>query len=169
MNVTQKYLKEAVTYLPESGKFIWKTRPLSHFKSSRSCNAWNARFSGKSTGELDSGGHLQVKLGGKKYAAHRLAFLYVTGSVPEKVDHIDQDKKNNSFHNLRECTSSQNCANRFSKGVYPTKSGKWRSQICFDYKIKHLGTFPTEKKAKLAYMEAHKKYFKEYSPYFFVV
>lgn len=166
MNVTQQYLKEALIYSPSSGEFVWKKRPLSHFKSSRAHKAWNSRLFGKRAEHLDSRGHLQIKINGKKYGAHRLAFLYVTGSVPKTVDHIDRNKTNNAFENLRECNRSQNAANRSAKGVYLTKSKKWRAQICVNYKIKHLGTFLTKNEAESTYRQAHKKYFEKYSIYF---
>ncbi len=31
--LTQSYLKEALTYNPESGEFVWKDRPKTHFKT----------------------------------------------------------------------------------------------------------------------------------------
>lgn len=158
-------MKEAVNYDKDSGRFVWNKRPLSHFKSIRAANAWNARFAQKETGFIDSNGHLQIKINGKKYLAHRMAFLFIYNYIPENIDHINGDKKDNSILNLRECTKSQNAANTKSIPVYRTKSGKWRAQICKNYKIKHIGTFDTKTEAEEKYKMNHRELFGEYSPF----
>lgn len=53
-----------------------------------------------------------IKIGGKNYKAHRLAWFYVTGAWPtDIVDHIDGNACNNAWANLRVVTSSQNRLN----------------------------------------------------------
>jgi hypothetical protein len=50
------------------------------------------------------------------YKAHRLAFLFIEGSWPEHlVDHIDGDRSNNAWINLRSATHQQNGQNRRAK------------------------------------------------------
>jgi hypothetical protein len=41
-----------------------------------------------------------VQLIGKTYQLHRLAFLYMTGSVPNYVKFIDNDRSNTKWANL---------------------------------------------------------------------
>ena len=162
----KQYLEECLSYEASTGVFTWKERPLHHFKSTQWQKAWNTRFAGLVTGYQDSQGHLQIKVDGTKYAAHRLAFIIMLGECPDYIDHIDQDKTNNSFNNLRACTTSQNKANvRGNKGVYPTRNGKWRAQICKDYKIKYIGTFDTQEEAMRAYQSKHVELFGEFSVY----
>ena len=162
----KQYLEECLSYTASTGIFTWKERPLHHFKSVRWQKAWNTRFAGLVTGYQDSQGHLQIKVDGIKYAAHRLAFIMMLGECPDYIDHIDQDKTNNSFNNLRACTPSQNKANvNGKKGVYLTKNGKWKAQICKDYKIKHIGSFDTEEEALKAYQNKHVELFGEFSTY----
>lgn len=73
------------------------------------------------------------------------------------VDHIDGNKLNNQFSNLRICTNSENLRNRKKvsgnyKGVYfDSKRNKWTSQITLNYKRHYLGHFNTEKEAAVAY------------------
>lgn len=48
----------------------------------------------------------------KKYAAHRLAYLYVNGTLPEQIDHIDGNRTNNRIENLRPSNNYLNSKNR---------------------------------------------------------
>lgn len=101
--ITQAELKARLHYAPETGIFTW-------INSSR--GGWN----GKEAGSLFFTGHARtaykrVKLSGCNYLLHRLAFLYMLGVMPERVDHKDEDGLNNRFLNLRESTSSQNICN----------------------------------------------------------
>lgn len=168
VEISQEYLRERVTYDPLTGLFAYNERPQSHFRSSRACNAWNARFAGALTGTKDSRGHIQIKLDGKRYLAHRMAFLYMSGAIPEEVDHIDRNKTNNAWANLRSADRSQNAANREARGAYLTSSGRFRAQICVNYKIVHLGTFDTESEAISAYQNASNRAFGQFSPYLHV-
>ena len=167
--VTGDYVMERLLYDPETGDFFYRQRPLSHFSSSRACNAWNARFSGAKTGTTDSRGYLQIKIDGVRHLAHRLAFLYQGVECPELVDHIDRVKTNNSWRNLRPANRSQNAANSNrskESGIFLRKSGNYSAQICIDYKIKHLGTFKTKREAISVYSDAAKKHFGEYANVF---
>lgn len=74
------------------------------------------------------------------------------------VDHIDENKQNNSLDNLRFATPSQNNRNVTKKkrkddlprGVY--ESGKkWIARIQINGKTKNLGTFDTPELASEAY------------------
>lgn len=157
MDINQDYLKDRILYLPDTGDFFFRERPDFHFKSHRAYKAWNARFAGVKTGSMDGRGYLQVKIDGVRHLAHRLAFIYQTGSCPDLIDHIDRVKTNNSWINLRPATRSENAANSKpgdSKGVFLRSSGKYSAQICVNYKIKHLGTFDKKSEAKAAYQKA---------------
>ncbi len=66
------------------------------------------------------------------------------------VDHIDNNKENNTLINLRYATAQQNNQNRSisskntsgTKGVnWNKKAMKWRAQICINGKLIHLGSF----------------------------
>ena len=65
--------------------------------------------------KVSAGGYLILMLKGKAHKAHRVAFLYMEGQMPDKdmeVDHIDGDRGNNKFSNLRIVTSAGNTLNK---------------------------------------------------------
>jgi hypothetical protein len=89
------------------------------------------------------------------------------------TDHRDADGLNNRRDNLRECTTSQNHANRrknFSvtssrfKGVYFDKSrSKWAAEVKWHRKRYRLGRFDTEEAAALAYQAKATELFGEFA------
>lgn len=97
--ITLERLKEVVEYFPDNGQFIWKISTNKKI------------IIGSIAGGLDERGYVRIKIDGKKYRAHRLAFFYMTGRWPIEVDHIDLNCSNNKWNNLRECTRSENCCN----------------------------------------------------------
>lgn len=115
---------------------------------------------GKTT-ETNKRSYAQIRIDGVRYHAHRLAWLYMTGSMPEhEIDHKDGDPRNNAFYNLREVTRQQNASNRphpsgkrFATGTTKFR-GKYRARISFDGEVVELGMFPTQREAHAAYVNA---------------
>jgi len=150
--LTQEYLKECLTYNSDSGIFIWNIRPLNHFKTKRACAVINTRNGNKEAGSIDKGSWcLSIRVNSKLYLAHRLAFLYMEGYMPENgIDHIDRNRLNNKWNNLREASqrcNMQNCKLSIMNtsgvtGVCWNKNwNKWESQITINSKTKHLGPY----------------------------
>ncbi len=166
MKLTQEYLKKCLTYDPDSGIFIWEIRPLCHFNDRERqtkehiCNMWNAIYAGTKAGYKDTQGYIVIGINSKLYKAHRLAWLYEKGYLPEnKIDHLDRIRDNNRIINLREVSdtcSMQNTGNFKNntsgvKGVsIHKKSNKWQVQIGIRGKNKHLGLFTNFEDAVLA-------------------
>lgn len=130
---TQAELKRLVTYNPETGVF---TR--------------NA--TGKPTGCPDRNGYLRIGIGDEIYFAHRLAVLYMTGSMPTlHMDHIDHVTDNNRWLNLREAEVVENRRNSLKrsdntsghKGVsWDEKRQKWVARVAnrhSKYKFLEIG------------------------------
>ena len=97
--ITQAEVKDRLHYEPETGIFTW-------LKVGR-----NRSEHGKEAGYLDLGGYRIIRILGTNYWAHRLAFLYILGSIPEEVDHINRTKDDNRWSNLRPATRSSNTCN----------------------------------------------------------
>lgn len=68
---------------------------------------------GNVAGYLTNRGYIMIKFNGKNYLAHRLAWYFKFGYMPEKsIDHINGIKTDNRICNLREVTHSENMQNR---------------------------------------------------------
>ncbi len=142
--LTQEHLKELFEYDKDTGAFKLKE-----------------------AGKVSAQGYVVIWIEGKKYLAHRLTFLYMTGELPEHhVDHINHDRSDNRWCNLREVTNAENLKNlkklsRNTSGItgvsFLKNTGKWRAQISTQ-KIVHLGTFTSKEDAARAYEEAKIKH-----------
>ena len=63
-------------------------------------------------GSLNTWGYRQVRVNGKAKLMHGVIYCYMTGELPEVVDHIDRDRTNNKWENLRATDKRGNAANR---------------------------------------------------------
>jgi len=71
-------------------------------------------FAGDIAGSNSSGGYYKVKINGKCYPAHRLVWVLCNKTDIESnlvVDHIDRNRKNNNWLNLRLVTPKENSEN----------------------------------------------------------
>jgi len=115
---------------------------------------------------LTSRGYVQFYHNGKTWGLHRFLIQPQKGLV---VDHIDCNPLNNCKANLRQCTSSQNCANvRKRKNKYKgvslnKKNQKFVAQIMKKGIYYWLGYFETQEEAALAYNEKAKELFGEFA------
>jgi len=149
--LTQERLKEVLYYNPVTGLFTWikKTSIMSKVSI------------GDLAGWANGGGYLNIKIDGKSYKSHRLAWLYTYGSFPKSdLDHKNRNQTDNRINNLRLCTYSENGANRSVqsnnssgyKNVYWYKRGnKWKAQIRSKNERIHLGYFDCKHEAARAY------------------
>ncbi|BAR92356.1 endonuclease [Pseudomonas phage PS-1] len=94
-------------------------------------------------------GYTQIRADGRLYLAHRVAFLMMNGRFPEhEVDHINGDRSDNRWANLREVTRTENSRNhaldaRNKSGVYGVcwreTHSKWEAVISAGGKRMRLG------------------------------
>ena len=149
--ITHTQLLERLHYDPETGIF---TRTV----VSGGC------LVGSVAGTADGRGYQQIRIGGRKYLSHRLAWLYVYGALPCKhLDHVNRDKSDNRISNLREATRSENNQNRGPqknntsgyRGVsWNSRFLRWQARISVCGKRKSLGYFDTAEIAFEAYKAA---------------
>lgn len=165
-----KYLRRevilrAMDYDPETGIFTWKIR------SDVSRQGWNTRYASKEAGEIYGRGYVRVslKINDKKYRylAHILAWVVMTGNLPENIlDHRNTNKADNKWKNIREATTSQNSQNQ---GIIKTNTsgyrgvgwfkpkGKWRARLIYLGTEYHLGYFSSKEEAVKVYEDKAKE------------
>lgn len=159
--LTQERLKQLFHYDPETGVF---TRKLT--VSSRA-------LSGGCSFYKNEHGYRQIRADYRLYRAHHLAWLYMTGAWPDaQIDHIDGNRENNRFANLRPATNAQNGKNRGAqsnnklglKGVsFHKKSRKYRVSIVSDGSYHYLGLFDCPAAAHFSYIIAADKLHGEFA------
>jgi len=164
---TKKILKTLFTY--NDGVLIWNLRSIEYCKNIHAMNTWNAQNAGKVAGSLNGSGYLQLNIFGKQYRVHRIIYVMHHGEIPDQIliDHINRNPLDNRIENLRLATSPQNKNNTSVtkrnksgyKGVHwDALTNKWRVQIRFDNKQKHIGLFKNIEDAAFAYKNAAIKY-----------
>lgn len=132
---------------------------------------------GESTpsGRISTKGYRQIFVKGRRFAAHRLAWLYVHGEWPTtQIDHRNQIKDDNRIDNLRLATNQTNQENveKWSnnrsgrRGVAIYRDGTYQADIKVDGKTIYLGRFHNIVDAVAARMRAERKHFVmlEHSP-----
>ena len=155
--MTQKILKELLSYDSETGLFKWIV---------------NRNHLAK-TGDIAGGirkatGYRVIFVNGKSYQAHRLVWFYIHGKFPKhELDHINHNRHDNRLCNLREVMHAENGRNRIRQknnksginGVCWHKAAKkWVAAIGVNGCKTRLGFFSNISEAKQAREQAEKKY-----------
>ena len=146
-------------FLYRDGKLFWK-------------KSGNGRNVNDEAGMLTNKGYRRVKIDGLLHMAHRLVWAYHFDSVPEYIDHIDQNKSNNAIGNLRLASKIENGRNILLrknntsgvKGVYwATREQKWAAELSINKRPHRLGYFDDIELAELVVTEARNKYHREFA------
>jgi HNH endonuclease/AP2 domain len=151
-HISRELLKELLRYDPKTGLFYWN------------CARPKIRVGQVAGTRKHHKGYVIIEILSQAYAAHRLAWFYMTGVWPtEHIDHVNKNKSDNRFDNLREATRAQNRANSKTlnkhglKGVYFHKWLKekpYEARITSERKQRSLGCFATPEEAHEAYRKA---------------
>jgi hypothetical protein len=165
-SLTAEEARERLDYDPLTGAMRWKHDP----KQSRS---WNTRYAGTEPPSLDAYGYRRLSINDRPYKVHRLAWLMVTGDwPPHQIDHINGDRADNRFANLRPASKSLNGANAKRrtdntiglKGVrWDKRRNHWTATIQVNGKKLHLGRFESPETAHAAYLRAAQHHFGDFS------
>jgi len=158
--IGRSQLRKLLTYNPQTGEFFW------------------IRRSGQKAGHIKphfnpaKGPRHMIKIKGRNFEAHRLAFLYMLDYMPYQVDHKDRDSLNNCWSNLRVCNQAQNNMNRAPRktnkygcsGIFFDSSrNQWRAGIGFNKEHIRLGSFDSLDEAIVARKEAEEKFYGEFA------
>lgn len=154
--LTQKRLKELLEYNKYNGVFT------------RTVRTANSVHIGDTAGGISGDGYHYIRVDGKKYKSHRLAWLYIHGHWPkDQIDHINHDRVDNRIVNLREATNVDNHRNRGMNcnntsgctGVHwHRQSQKWQAQIRVEGRQIYLGLFGEKRVAIATRKQAEKQY-----------
>jgi len=165
--ISPSYLAQALSYNPETGTLQWKKRPLSHFVDDVAMRKWNTNWAGKRAGSLSGNGRRQVTVNFRNFVETRVAYALMTGEWPQgEVDHINCNKFDNRWDNLRVASRTQNANNiglrknnkSGYKGVsYDKATGRYIALIRSGGKKINLGRFDTAEEAHAAYCKAAKE------------
>ena len=159
--IDQNYLRSLLEYDPDTGHFFWRS-------------SGKGRKLGQPAGALNrtkGQGYVSIGIDKSKFRAHRLAFIYMTGDCPDEIDHINGDRADNRWDNLRAVTRSQNNMNATRRGdnssgqrgvSWVGRVNRWRAFITIEGKQKHLGYFIHFDEACAAYRAAAIEVFGDY-------
>lgn len=151
-SLEQDLLKELLNYDPETGVFTWAVDR-------------GGIKAGAVAGCKKPDGYILLRVNRTLYRAHRLAWVYMYGSITEglTVDHKNGIRDDNRIENLRLATRPQQSQNqtfssRNSSGItgvyFITELNKWRARITINKKSIHLGLFDTPEAANDARIKA---------------
>jgi hypothetical protein len=147
-------LKAIIDYDPKTGAMTNKVR-----RSQRS-------GIGDPAGSVNHDGYIRIKIEGRNYMAHRLAWLYVHGTWPAmRVDHRNGNPADNRIRNLRLATNSENRQNlhkahknNLSGLLGVSRNGNnWAATIKINGKRIGLGTYKTAEAAHAVYLVAKRE------------
>lgn len=177
--LTADHVRSLLDYNPSTGIFIWKMRTADMFSdgntsAEKNCSSWNKKYAGKEPALPKRRGYPRIAVGlarksgkAKFVSAHRVVWLIIHGRLPiNQIDHINGDRTDNRFCNLREATNSENAQNRklsimnssgYTGVSWHKRKSKWVARVGINYRRMSLGNYDTPEEAYAAYLSAKKK------------
>lgn len=114
-------------------------------------------------------GNIHFVVDRKSYSIKRshLAYYLLTDQVADLIIHINGDKDDNRFWNLKAVPWEYKLQNQACQGFIKLSNGKFGAQVSYTEngrrKMKWLGCFTTKEEAKRKYLEEKKKIHLEFS------
>ena len=156
-DITPELCRQLLRYNPETGKLYWRERSPEMFEGRKRpadllCRIWNGGNAGQEAFTyIGNHGYFSGSILNIGFTAHRVIWAMQVGEWPtHDIDHIDGDRQNNRWQNLRDVTHAVNLRNAAGKsnnksgatGVnWRADKGKWRARIMVDGKDVSLGHF----------------------------
>lgn len=159
-NLPHKEALKILSYDPETGVLRWKV-------------ARGRQPAGALAG-TPKDGYLSVRVHGVIVRAHRLIWFLVTGEWPSSnmtIDHVNRDRSDNRWINLRLATIGENTANQSlrtdnttgERGIYAHKNGRFYAHINHLKKRISLGGFDSFDDAVAVRRAAERQYFGDFA------
>lgn len=150
-DITQEQIRKYFSYKKTTGEFYRIVRR----------DSWGNEYKVKELiTSTNNRGYFWVNVFGNMCLVHRLVILYVTGKHPSgEIDHINGDRLDNRWCNLRDVTPFENSRNQGNRkdntsgcrGVTYVKSGRglkrWKARISHEGIRHDLGCFMTKEEA----------------------
>jgi len=153
-SISAEEARKFLDYNQETGEFSWRLTRSSRARAGATLGSW------------DMHGYKTVRILGRSYKLHRLAYLIMTGSWPSgDIDHLNGIRHDNRWANLRDVPRVVNLQNRRAGvgrtgllGAYfDPRKNCYYSRISMGDKSVHLGTFSSAQAAHEAYVEAKRR------------
>ena len=155
--LTAERLRELLSYDPDSGLFTRLKQTAPH-----------KGLAGSIAGCLNDHGYVLISVESHQYRAHRLAWLYMTGSWPEhEVDHINGQRDDNRWCNLRDVPRTINGQNKrraqrnsrtgLLGACWVTRDQTFVARIKVDGRYRSRGAFDSAEQAHQAYGDAKRR------------
>jgi hypothetical protein len=136
-------LRQLLRYDPETGKLFWLPRSVEWFEdgmhSAEHCmGKWNSKNAGNEAFTAYLKGYRQGQIFNHRYYAHRVIWLMIVGELPAQIDHLNGNRGDNRWRNLRAASASMNSRNSARRldnksgmsGVsWARREQRWRARI----------------------------------------
>lgn len=161
-SITAEDAREFFSYDPATGELRWRRAPAPN----------RPRLAGQIVGHIHQNGYHRLTWRLHVFLAHRIIWLLQTGTWPTlSIDHINGDRSDNRWSNLRLATAAQNCQNRKISsrnktgvtGVHQLKTGKWKAHIAINNRFMYLGQFDTKEEAAITRRAAELLFQKDFA------